>query len=615
MFENPAKKIVFILEHPEHLAEFRTLAKGMKAKLSVIATSPGVCWGLEQISIGFYPVERYYDGNSFFQTGMENYHRVEDICEKIDSHLQNSDPVLRKFHFRPAKDNFFSIKMLYDALTLRITILKRIIEDENPDLIVTFKGGKSSEETDAWEYLPFRLSESIYAELLALPGWSCPNLHIAISPAPIPFFNRTRAIISRLRVCMKRVETRKILSRAYHSFKHRVLGGPYVLQVGYGYNWDSVSHLINKEGLFMDKFRRIKKKRELPRKSLSSLPRDLLEPHGTFMGIDLSIPLLNHGNKVIEDYLQTYPDLVSLLQERFQRDPPVAVLFGTKSSSSDHIIAHITQHHHIPVISWQHGAQGAYYAPMMLYYEIMNSDLHLCFGEGVRELYDQDARQKFSCELRAAGSYELESLFLDHAPHDLEFDVLYATTNYYLNYLYIGGLSHTTFQDNDFWYTQKRILDLLAKSGRKIAFKLHPGQYQERHIREYLAGKGDATITVIRNERTFPDLALHAAMVILDCPSTTLLQSVAAKKPVFALTRHANLTEKAMSALGKRAYCTEDLDEFVSLIERYFREDPTLTHPDPADSEFLLLYGIHKADGAVAGRVISTLKSLRNTPR
>ena len=115
---------------------------------------------------------------------------------------------------------------------------------------------------------------------------------------------------------------------------------------------------------------------------------------------------------------------------------------------------------------------------------------------------------------------------------------------------------------------------------------------------------------MIRNERTFPDLALHAGVVILDCPSTTLLQAVAAKKPVFALTRHANLTEKAMSALKKRAYCTEDLGEFVSLIERYFREDPDLAHPDLTAKEFLEQYGIFRADGQVAGRVISTLKSL-----
>ena len=100
MFRNPAKKIVFILEHPEHLKEFVSRAEGIQAKLSVIATSPGVCWGLEKRSIGFYPVERYYDGNSFFQTGIENFDRVESICDRIDTHLENLDPVLKRFHFR-----------------------------------------------------------------------------------------------------------------------------------------------------------------------------------------------------------------------------------------------------------------------------------------------------------------------------------------------------------------------------------------------------------------------------------------------------------------------------------------------------------------------------------
>jgi len=605
MLGNPAKKVVFIIEHPEHLNAFLSLSEGIKAKLTIIATSPGVCWDLEKRSIGFHPVERYYDGPLLFQTGIKNFERVEEICNRIDSHLQNLDPVLKKFHFRPAMDNFFSTKLLYDALTLRIVILKGIIEKAEPDLIVTIGEGKSGSKIGTWAYLPFRQLESVYAKVLSLEGWPCASLFLEAPVVP----SLVNGVSFRQ---IGKDLTGRIVSRFVQTMAPLLARGPSVLQIGDAYNWNRIGHLINKAGFHVERFYRGSGVKRSARQAITFLPGELVEKQGIFMGINLMPPILNHACKAITEYLETYPYIISHLHERFQRDPPVAVLFGTKTSTPDHIVAHIARYHHIPVISWQHGAQGAFYAPMMEYYEIMNSDLHLCFGDGVMELYEKDARQKFSCELRATGSYELETLFLDDTTHDIEFDVLYATTNYYLNNLYIGGLSDTTFQDNEFWRTQKRILDLLAGSGKKVAFKLHPGQYQERHLREYVVREGPANITVFKDERTFQDLALHAGAVVLDCPSTTLLEAIAGKKPVFTLTRHAKLTESAMSALVKRAYCTSDLDEFNEMLDKYLRRDPSSFHPDLANVEFLERYGIFKADGKVGERVLHILTSCRD---
>lgn len=624
---DPAKKIVCIIEHPEHVRAFLILSEGMKARRSVIATSPGACWELERRGIGFQPVERYYDKDTVFRMGMENYSHVEEICEKIDLHLQDKNPVLKQFAFRPVRDSFFSLKVLYDALTMRIMILKGIMDLESPDLVVTFGAWEPEGEKERLENLPFQYFESLYAKVLGLWGWSCRNLHIEIHPEPGPgdgfsslpmvrdlarSLNRLRAFLPQLRTYMRRFDMKKAVSRVIHALTYLYHGGPHVLRIRYAYNWNYISHLMDDEGLFVRKFQGAGGKKRPSGELPQHIPAELLGNRGIFMGIDLSPAILYHGNRVIQEYLQTYPDLVSRLKETLQRDPPVAVLYGTKDIPSDHIIAHIAQYYHIPVISWQHGAQGASCAPMMLYYEIMNSDLHLCFGDGVRDLYEGDAHRRFSCKLHSVGSYELEELFFDPKPRKVEFDILYATTNYYLNYLYIGGFSHTTFQDNDLWYTQRKILDLLGKSGRKTAFKLHPGQYQEKHLREYLGVKGYSNITVFKNERAFTDLALHAQVVILDVQSTTLLQAVAAKKPVFLLTRHAKLTGNAMSALVKRAYCAETLDDFVTLIERYLERDPELPHPDPTNSEFLERYGIQKPDGKVLERVLSILNSLRN---
>jgi hypothetical protein len=221
-------------------------------------------------------------------------------------------------------------------------------------------------------------------------------------------------------------------------------------------------------------------------------------------------------------------------------------------------------------------------------------------------MYRTLAETAFSCKLVSTGSYELEDLFLHRRESPGERTVLYATTSYYQNNLYISGPS--VFQDIPFWRTQQDILRVIGDLGIKCTFKLHPGSPEDLHIREFVEREGFRHIRILKGEKTFTRLLGSAEMVILDFPSTTLLQAIAAGKTVFVLISHYTLTDEAARLLGKRAYVGRNPDEFTGMIRSFFTGQRMTQHPDRTNTEFLERYGVHRLDGLVARRALDVLE-------
>jgi hypothetical protein len=188
----------------------------------------------------------------------------------------------------------------------------------------------------------------------------------------------------------------------------------------------------------------------------------------------------------------------------------------------------------------------------------------------------------------------------------LKYGVLYATTNYYRENLYVSG--EPLFSDTDLWTTQQEILKVLGRSGTTVAFKPHPRDCNEKHFKKFLEDKKIENITIIK-DMAFPELVACAGLVVIDTPTTTLLQAIATRKPVFVLTRHLHLNEDADKLLRKRVYCCESRDKFLFLLGRYLITGPLPDEPDVENREFLEWYGVYRDDGKVAERVLSVFQT------
>jgi hypothetical protein len=517
------------------------------------------------------------------------------------------------------------MKMLYDNCSLRITLLHSILSSECPDEIITFVPEHESVPTgDAG--LPFVPNDNVFSMLLRYGQWPCRVREIKRKDIPHPpdtitelrekrsLSMRSMAPLVHLIIFLKRSiwHARKKLPDLGAGYSS-LLASPgrersSLIILGNSH-WAALAPRLHARGYLPLRYR----ERDI-RVAMQSIPdrsverpeiAECAQPFCAAGGINFTDIYITHFVPYLLHYLATAPQYVQEFEEYLRKHPAKAVLSGEKGSFRDHIQLHVASHHNIPVLTWQHG-DGPFYPPMQLYVEIMNSDIHLCYGEGHRKVLSGAPHNTFPCEIVPVGSLLLEEICRKEKTQSSgRRKVLYVTTNYYHNNLYVNNFPTI---DTNLWETQKMILEVLSESGRQVTFKLFPERLNETFLFEFLEHKRFSSITPVKSEFSFRELLSDHDIVICDYPSTPVIESIAAHKTVFVLLNYPFFNEEALPLLKKRVYWSSNRTEFVSMIRRYLNGEPLDQHPDLENTEYLETYGIHKPDGNVGERAISLIR-------
>jgi len=186
---------------------------------------------------------------------------------------------------------------------------------------------------------------------------------------------------------------------------------------------------------------------------------------------------------------------------------------------------------------------------------------------------------------------------------------LYVTTNFYQNFLYISFFP--LLSDNYFWCTQQAVVDVLRKhEDYTTIIKIHPNlTVRETPLRSYIKEKEFENCQFIKNEYFFSDLLSIADIVVIDFPSTVLLQALTTTKPIFVLLKHLRVEKNAVDLLKHRAYCYSGMEEFTKALNQYLDSGNIMQQIDLNNRDFLKLYGTHLDDGKNANRVVDVLMS------
>ncbi len=474
--QDHGKKVV-LLENTEDIPSFLRMRERVNGPLQAVSASPGVSWALEKKSIPFTETDSYLDAREIHRQGIGSYEIVESICSLLDSHLEGALGEFSGLGLRPGTDNFFFTKLLYDSIALRISVVNGIHRAELPGEIVASCPGTGYESGVSGSTLPFAPDERIYYQVLTLPGWPFRASPIEVPVDAPPAQRKIQPGSTRRNLGIPRIFLRlgrslqyismgrslgEKLDLAYRTCRGASSPGKRLLTMGYGYNWHSIAPYLTREGY-----------------QLSCIPGDRDRAGGVQFPVGVSQPpglasLCRHENIGFTDlfwarlspllgrYLGSLPSTIGAVRDTIGGRPAGALLCGTKSRYVDHVQAHVARSSGIPVISWQHGAAGYFPWQMEEHIEFSGTDLHLCFGEGVREAFGEIASRKYGCGMVPVGSYELERISQKGEDTPREYDVLYATTNYYRNNLYVSGPS--LFSDTDLWRTQRSILGVLGKT-------------------------------------------------------------------------------------------------------------------------------------------------------
>jgi len=117
--------------------------------------------------------------------------------------------------------------------------------------------------------------------------------------------------------------------------------------------------------------------------------------------------------------------------------------------------------------------------------------------------------------------------------------------------------------------------------------------------------KGIDLINLIRNPPFIQLLDSHDA-VLTDSPTTTLLQAIATRHPVFVLTSVISLPMVHLPLMRQRAVCADNAETLMKSLELYLQ---TGNYPaDCGNREYIKLYGTHLDDGKSSQRALAILE-------
>ena len=601
----------------EHDYQVRDLVKrGLKDRDKWIALGPSAMACLDDLNVGYEIPEDFYSSNEFAEFCTHTHRHVEGLCNRLDQLLLDFHPEIRRLDMTPFRFYIVPLLEVFDAVCGRVFQLQKILA-AYPTYSASIHQGRNF----PWNSndLLFSNKETLWGHTASLSGW---DSRIETLPEPGAWDGKipSRGVHSPLKLNLKKHILKSLwltsAARFWMLGSYRGLlkmirtDREVLLLVSAPYEWAQVLSALNQDR------RRILFVAEeyFDSKVDSDISR---VPQGSFEQFESDAGLMSCFNlsgvnyyPLLKDRLswiwQTSPEQFATVARRvaqLKRQYKVAALLRCSSSSGiDHAINQSARSLGIPVLAWQHGAviHQERITQFRDYADSMTSDFTLVYGREVEKAYTDYGRQ-FSAKVISIGAPNLD--LMDSGSQSAQGSLpnskkrlLYATSNYMENHWYCGFTP--PYSDRLVFRDQSIIISclrMLAEShAAEVVVKLHPSyEYQEPPwVSELRAVRN---IRIVKDQESLTDLLRQSEVAILDFPSTTLLQSLAAGLPVFVLTSHLRYPRETQAMLSKRAFVAEDAQSLIGGLQKFL--DSGEYPANLKDTSFLEGYGTHLNDG------------------
>ena len=583
------KTLVFLTNAPEPVAYRRMLEEGAR----LVALDPAT---MDALDAGGTPYRILEDDmvEELVELGEENFRETDRFCATLDAYLTDHSEAVRSLGLSFARNLYYELKLLRDAVSLRLHALSRTVETEEPSAARLVDGGLGATG----------------AGLAGLPLYR--GLIPAVAALSVPAEVTTAGSVSprpRESFSLKRLGRALLGESAYRALSVRAgaglgrgrrppRGGAAVLLVDMGADlapllrlwaaegghrviwWDGAGRPVSLVpwslrgrdlGVGRDRKAAFRSEADNVWATLGS--EAWFQDFFSYRGVS--------GYPVVEPHLrslvtQTLPDLLATslgAQRLFEDDRPALVLTSALVSGPRRTVAQAARRHGIPVAAFQHGgAYGYCRFPMHLYTDLTGADHFGAYGPSVQGyLRGQGAPEGASAaEVTAVGSPALEALSArtgrasaSHAKYGLDpakRTVVYAPTNFSANGAYLPG----TYPDTLYYRLQTAIVDVFARHGDvQVLIKLAPGSWAPSPLPERVRRLGLAHVTIVERGR-FTDLLSLADALVIDWPTTVLLEGLTTDLPIALLAdrRVVSIDEPAAALLERAVRYSEDAARF-----------------------------------------------------
>jgi len=611
----------------EHAYQVEDLVRrGLSDQDKWIALGPSAMASLETLNLDYQIPEDFYNAGELDEFCDHTHELVERLCDYLDGRIIDLSSAVESTGLRPFRFHIFPLMMVFDGVRSRLFQLQKIFgayPNHSPSI---HKGKVCDLRRDD---LLFSNDYTLWGHLASLPGW---NAQLDVLPDPsldneITSQGSASSVSLKLKDHILKSVRLTTVARLWSSRNYRGLWNllarnrDVLLVVNAPYEWANILPKLTQAGwkiLFVSErcFRDQKETDvERPAKSFDKIESDpVLTSYFKMAGIDYYPLLKTRLASIWESSPQQFEGVTRKVAELSRRYKISALLRCSSASGIDHAINESARRMGVPVFVWQHGAVSHYRRITQFrdYADLMSTDYAFVFGEDVAEAYAHYGRT-FPAKVIPVGAPSLDSIASsDCAAERTDIRrkkrVLYATSNYMQNHWYYGWTP--PYSDRQLLRDQIRILEYLRAASERgsieLIVKLHPAaEYSEP---PWVANLRLAGVRIVKGEESFEDMLKKSEAIVLDFPSTTLLQAIATERPVFVLTSHCFFPEQAQLMLSKRAVTADNTGDLILALQGFVESG--VNPADVSDKSFLKAYGTHLNDGESASRAISILSGI-----
>jgi len=610
---------LFLAENSSHVRDL--ISRGMKNEGVWIALGPSAMWCLQKEGIEFSLPEQFLKIDDLKQACLENHERVEAFCRSCDEILLKEDADLKENGMRPFTFNIYTLTVVFDSLVGRIFQLRAILEAHKGYTVWVHAG-----QYPSFGPLDFLFSdkEPLWGNILSLPGWTekivslrDPGGEIKDFFAVSSIFGLKEKTISSLAALKSFLRRSLWFNNLAFYLKDKNLAGFFnlffkskskglLVYAGF-YNWEDTFSLFRREGLRLlfagedfFKVKKVKQDRKVVRIEELIKNSDTAGKACQFMGVCFYPLLESRFRFILSNHVTVCKKIFRRIKFLVRRFNLKAVLASGSVTFTAHAVQHSARNMAIPVFCWQHGfmiQQEGRLAQLNEFNNMLSSDFILTLGEGSTKAHLPYER-KFSSKAVSTGSSSLDKIrsFSRENLDVFSRNVLYVTTDYYQNSWYCGF--YPPFSDRLFFKDQLSLIEYLkmlkAQADAEITVKFAPATLPP------FAGEIRPFFRIKQAHPGFSRLLFGNHIIIIDSPTTTVLEAVATEKPIFVLTSHIKYPQPALELLKKRAFCSDNPKELIEAVGLYMRTG--IYRADTKNTEFLSAFGTYLSDGNSAAR-------------
>ena len=507
----------------------------------ILSFDPSVLYNVENNKLKIILLKDILEDDSYDKSSIDSINRVNTLIDNLNSFSNSFDKKIDVGNYYA-----FQIWIIIGQIHYNYHICKTIKSKIDSKYILLYTSGS---EKIIYKYRPN--PNYIFSKVFRKSGIFNSKNHKIIKikeKKKVSFKELVKSIIPKELISF----IYDLKSNKFHLGNFILKNKKKLLLVGPGYEWTKLSNYPSFNSEFI-----VKKFPEIKSKNKFKCPEIILNYLNNSVTFSNNVVYdLNYLGEFIYNDLNFFSNSYTKIKNKIiNYDVLVGSVFTTPE---ENFISHISLLSSMPVIVYQHGEKGQSFDITAKFTELFYCTDYFSYGNEVSKQYLNYLKFRKISKVHTVGSLDKSVEWKGGK------SIVYVTGKWFKT---ASPFPAKIDPDYRMYNAHIKILNLFNKFKKeKIFFKKN----NTKSFNE-IVYQDDYPHVEFNTKLTYTNLLVHAKLVIIDTPATTLVEACSTKIPIFVLGGRTNYNNSFLKTVSKRVVWCNNIDILTSKVEDFLK--------------------------------------------